>query len=115
MRVRRHFEAFEGFKIDSRFWKWLGIAVATMLAGYLTAYCFLFPAPFLPGHQAVPRVLGLSVVGTLDLALEVLKAIAGPIVPIDPFARYCLMNGVDELGFLLSQEPAISAFESRRS
>ena len=62
MRVRRHFEAFEGFKIDSRFWKWLGVAGVTVLAGYLTAYCFLFPAPFLPGHQAVPRVLGLSIV-----------------------------------------------------
>ena len=35
--------------------------------------------------------------------------------PIDPFARYCLMNGVDELGFLLSQEAAISAFEVGRS
>jgi 3-isopropylmalate/(R)-2-methylmalate dehydratase small subunit len=34
--------------------------------------------------------------------------------PIDPFARYCLMNGVDELGFLLSQEAAISAFEASR-
>lgn len=35
--------------------------------------------------------------------------------PIDPFARYCLMNGVDELDFLLSQEDAISAFEGRRA
>ena len=34
--------------------------------------------------------------------------------PCDPFARFCLMNGVDELGFLLSQDPAISAFEARR-
>jgi 3-isopropylmalate/(R)-2-methylmalate dehydratase small subunit len=34
--------------------------------------------------------------------------------PIEPFARYCLMNGVDELAFLLSQEPAIAAFEARR-
>jgi 3-isopropylmalate/(R)-2-methylmalate dehydratase small subunit len=34
--------------------------------------------------------------------------------PIDPFARYCLLNGVDELGFLLSQAGAISAFEARR-
>jgi 3-isopropylmalate/(R)-2-methylmalate dehydratase small subunit len=33
--------------------------------------------------------------------------------PIDGFARYCLMNGVDELGFLLSQEAAIAEFESR--
>jgi 3-isopropylmalate/(R)-2-methylmalate dehydratase small subunit len=34
--------------------------------------------------------------------------------PIDPFARYCLMNGVDELGFLLSKNSAIEAYESRR-
>jgi 3-isopropylmalate/(R)-2-methylmalate dehydratase small subunit len=34
--------------------------------------------------------------------------------PIDPFARYCLMNGVDELGFLLTQDAAISAFEASR-
>jgi 3-isopropylmalate/(R)-2-methylmalate dehydratase small subunit len=35
--------------------------------------------------------------------------------PIDPFARYCLMNGVDELAFLLSQESAIAAFEASRA
>jgi 3-isopropylmalate/(R)-2-methylmalate dehydratase small subunit len=35
--------------------------------------------------------------------------------PIDPFARYCLMNGVDELEFLLSQESAIAAFEAKRT
>jgi 3-isopropylmalate/(R)-2-methylmalate dehydratase small subunit len=34
--------------------------------------------------------------------------------PIDAFARYCLMNGVDELGFLLSQDPAIAGFEGAR-
>ena len=34
--------------------------------------------------------------------------------PIDGFARYCLMNGVDELGFLLSKEEAIAGFEARR-
>ena len=33
--------------------------------------------------------------------------------PIDPFARYCLMNGVDELGFLLSQDAAIAAYEAQ--
>jgi 3-isopropylmalate/(R)-2-methylmalate dehydratase small subunit len=35
--------------------------------------------------------------------------------PIDPFARYCLLNGVDELEFLLSQADAIAAFEARRA
>jgi len=33
--------------------------------------------------------------------------------PIDPFARICLLQGVDELGYLLSQEPWITAFENR--
>lgn len=61
MRVRRHFPAIEGFKIDRRFWKWIGIGAATLLAGYLTAYLIIFPAPILPGHQQVPRVLGLSI------------------------------------------------------
>ena len=35
--------------------------------------------------------------------------------PIEPFARYCLLNGVDELGYLLSQRPVIEAFEARRA
>ena len=34
---------------------------------------------------------------------------------IDPFARHCLLNGVDELGFLLQLEPAIAAYESTHS
>ena len=33
--------------------------------------------------------------------------------PIDPFARYCLLNGVDELGFLLQQQARIAAYEAR--
>jgi 3-isopropylmalate/(R)-2-methylmalate dehydratase small subunit len=31
--------------------------------------------------------------------------------PLEGFARYCLMNGIDELGFLLSQNTAIAAYE----
>jgi 3-isopropylmalate/(R)-2-methylmalate dehydratase small subunit len=33
--------------------------------------------------------------------------------PIEAFARYCLMNGVDELGYLLGQAEAIAAYERR--
>jgi len=33
--------------------------------------------------------------------------------PIEAFARYRLSNGVDELGFLLAQEPQIGAYERR--
>ncbi len=34
--------------------------------------------------------------------------------PIDGFSRHCLLNGVDELGFLLSQEADIARFEGSR-
>jgi 3-isopropylmalate/(R)-2-methylmalate dehydratase small subunit len=33
--------------------------------------------------------------------------------PIDRFSRYCLLNGTDQLGFLLEQQAAIAAFEQR--
>ena len=31
---------------------------------------------------------------------------------IERFARYCLLNGVDELGYLRSQQAAIARFEA---
>jgi 3-isopropylmalate/(R)-2-methylmalate dehydratase small subunit len=31
--------------------------------------------------------------------------------PIDKFSRYCLMNGIDQLGFLIEQETAIKRYE----
>ncbi len=35
--------------------------------------------------------------------------------PIEPFARYCLMQGVDQLGYLLSKNAEITAYEKRRA
>lgn len=35
--------------------------------------------------------------------------------PIDGFSRYCLMNGLDQLGFLLDRDAEISAFEEQRA
>jgi 3-isopropylmalate/(R)-2-methylmalate dehydratase small subunit len=35
--------------------------------------------------------------------------------PIEAFARYCLLNGIDELGFLLSQADQIAAYERSHS
>ena len=32
---------------------------------------------------------------------------------IDPFAKYCLVNGVDELSFLLQQVDSVASFEQR--
>lgn len=35
--------------------------------------------------------------------------------PIDAFARYCLVEGIDQLGYLRQHTAAIEAFEERRS
>ena len=34
--------------------------------------------------------------------------------PLDAFAQTCLLDGVDELGYLLQQSAAIDAFENGR-
>lgn len=34
--------------------------------------------------------------------------------PVEAFARYCLLNGVDELGFLQSKQSEIASYEQRR-
>jgi 3-isopropylmalate/(R)-2-methylmalate dehydratase small subunit len=50
---------------------------------------------------------------TIDLGERTLTLADGTraTFPVDSFARYCLMNGVDELAFLLSRDAAISAHE----
>src|SRR5450755_2760001 len=32
--------------------------------------------------------------------------------PVDPFAKHCLLEGIDELGYILHQDAAIKAFEN---
>jgi 3-isopropylmalate/(R)-2-methylmalate dehydratase small subunit len=53
---------------------------------------------------------------TIDLAATQLVLPDGRAVkfPIDGFARYCLLNGVDQLGYLLNQAEAIRRFEDTR-
>jgi 3-isopropylmalate/(R)-2-methylmalate dehydratase small subunit len=50
---------------------------------------------------------------SIDLASQTLTLPDGRAVefPIDPFAKYCLLNGVDQLGFLLQLEPDVVAYE----
>lgn len=50
---------------------------------------------------------------TLDLERSSLSLPDGRRVPfpIEAFARYCLLHGVDELGFLVEQQERIAAFE----
>jgi len=54
---------------------------------------------------------------TVDLASSSLKLPGGKSVtfPIEPFARYCLMQGVDQLGYLLLKDDAIRAYEQRHA
>ena len=53
----------------------------------------------------------------VDLPSATIRLPDGRVVPypIEAFARYCLMNGVDELGYLLSQAEAIDAYERRHA
>lgn len=53
---------------------------------------------------------------TVDVAASTLLLPDGRTVsfPIDGFSRYCLLNGVDQLGYLLKQADAISRFEDTR-
>ena len=52
---------------------------------------------------------------TIDVASTTLALPNGVSVkfPLEAFSRYCLLNGVDELGFLLERKGAIDAFEQR--
>jgi 3-isopropylmalate/(R)-2-methylmalate dehydratase small subunit len=63
-------------------------------------------------HGALLARPGVEV--TIDLGERTLQLAGRPPVtfPLDSFARYCLMNGVDELQFLLSKDGAIAAHES---
>jgi 3-isopropylmalate/(R)-2-methylmalate dehydratase small subunit len=50
---------------------------------------------------------------SIDLPSAMLKLPNGRQVafPLETFARYCLVNGIDELGFLLERRTQIEAFE----
>ena len=51
---------------------------------------------------------------TIDLESQTLSFPNGSVTfPIDPFNKACLLNGVDELGYILSFEKEIAAFEAR--
>jgi 3-isopropylmalate/(R)-2-methylmalate dehydratase small subunit len=51
---------------------------------------------------------------TVDLASQTLSFPNGSVTfPIDPFNKTCLLNGTDELGYIMSFEKEISEFESR--
>jgi 3-isopropylmalate/(R)-2-methylmalate dehydratase small subunit len=53
---------------------------------------------------------------TIDVASTTLTLPTGVGVkfPLEAFSRFCLLNGVDELGFLLERRGEIEAYERRR-
>jgi 3-isopropylmalate/(R)-2-methylmalate dehydratase small subunit len=53
----------------------------------------------------------------IDVATETLTLPDGATVrfPIESFAKHCLLNGVDELGYLLTAEAEIAAYEAAHS
>ena len=66
---------------------------------------------------AVHERLVAARVGTVavDVANQTLRLEDGTeaTFTIDPFAMYCLVNGVDELSFLLQQVDSVASFEQR--
>lgn len=52
----------------------------------------------------------------VDLASQTLTTPGGQKVefPIDSFSKHCLLEGVDELGYILQHEAQIAAYEARR-
>jgi 3-isopropylmalate/(R)-2-methylmalate dehydratase small subunit len=62
-------------------------------------------------HRRLLAEPGASV--TIDLEARLIRLADGESAsfPIDPFARYCLLEGIDELGFLLSRGDVIEAYE----
>jgi 3-isopropylmalate/(R)-2-methylmalate dehydratase small subunit len=50
----------------------------------------------------------------IDLASQTLTLPSGRQVefPVDSFSKHCLLEGIDELGYIQQQEPAIAAFEA---
>ncbi len=64
--------------------------------------------------EAVERDPDLE--ATVDLESQTLSVAGGLQIefPIDRFAKMCLLEGVDQLGYVLKQEEAIAAFERQR-
>jgi 3-isopropylmalate/(R)-2-methylmalate dehydratase small subunit len=68
------------------------------------------------GRLVAARQADPSLQVTIDLARQVIEWPGqAPIgFPVDPFARHCLLDGVDELGYLLSLQREIEAYEASR-
>jgi len=79
----------------------------------------LLPVALEAGDHArlcAARAADPALVVTVDLARQTVGWTGQPALPfpVDPFSRRCLLEGVDELGYLLSLQPEIEAYEAGR-
>ena len=73
-------------------------------------------------HQALLEIVQSQpgVQFSIDLEKQTLQQAGSPAgfqasFPVEPFAKECLLAGMDELGYLLAHEEQIAAFEQRRA
>ena len=75
--------------------------------------------PVVVSPEVHSKMLGLpeDAQVTLDLAAQTLALPDGTKVEfaVDSFSKTCLLEGIDELGWILKQTPAIEAFEAGRA
>lgn len=69
-------------------------------------------------EQAHAELLGTPGIElVIDIRAGTIRRPDATVIPfsLDRFARHCLLNGVDQLGFLLDADEEISAWENRRT
>jgi 3-isopropylmalate/(R)-2-methylmalate dehydratase small subunit len=104
-------------------WAWLQFGFRAVIS---TSFADIFKQnslkngllPIVVPREIHSRLLAApNAVVTVDLETQTLTLTDGSAVefPIDAFSRHCLLEGVDELGYILQQAPAIDAYEARRS
>ena len=76
--------------------------------GLITIVVDLNTHKWLLEHPATELTVDLE---NTEIILENGKAIS---FPIDLFARYCLLNGVDQLGHILNHDSEISTYENKQ-
>ena len=76
--------------------------------GLITIVVDLKTHGWLMEHPATELIVDLK---NTEIILENGKTVS---FPIDSFARYCLLHGVDQLGYILSHESEINAYENQK-
>ena len=71
-------------------------------------------------ERIVENLLGLAIGGDLQLSInleqQTLSTVGGSAYQFDfdPFRKYCLLNGIDDLDYLLGAKQTINQFKEKR-